>query len=58
MKDKSNPSPFLIPPILKTMATPLPLIFASIRLICRETNTNLYHEALFCELPAYDFDEG
>jgi hypothetical protein len=40
------------------MATPLPLIFASIRLICRETNTNLYHEALFCELPAYDFDEG
>lgn len=36
----------------------LDLFFATIRLICRKTKMNLYHEALFCELPAYDFDEG
>lgn len=33
-------------------------VFASIRLICRETNTNLYHEALFCEFTGLRFDEG
>jgi hypothetical protein len=59
-RKRNNPSPFLFSSShsWRRWRLPYPLFFASIRLICRETNTNLYHEALFCELPAYDFDEG